>query len=227
MNYLIAIITVAACFALASVTLDWGKLEHSRLLRPAQPEERAEAKRLSKAQVLVFSLLIAVGASVTMWRLLAMSRDLLNVAKLSIALVCLTGGACVDYVEHRIPNLFSGALALSAVGLLVMGFLLKQDGATAYVFTGVLAAAASTLCLLVGRALSHQGIGLGDIKIIAGLGLMGGVYIICGTLFFSMTICALVSGVLLLSKKKTIREGLPFGPFLLIGYILTICLIKF
>ncbi|MCX4266949.1 MAG: hypothetical protein OSJ64_09180, partial [Firmicutes bacterium] len=61
MNYLIAIITVAACFALASVTLDWGKLEHSRLLRPAQPEERAEAKRLSKAQVLGFSLLIAVG----------------------------------------------------------------------------------------------------------------------------------------------------------------------
>ena len=66
-----------------------------------------------------------------------------------------------------------------------------------------------------------------DIKLLAALGLMGGVTIVGGTIFFAMLPCALVSAGLLITKKKTMREAIPFGPFLLIGYMLTIWILKF
>lgn len=227
MIYIIGIAAVIFCFFLANMALDHNKIRNYRLLCPADAEQYADAKQLTKTQIMLFSVVIAAGAAFTVWRLTAVSHDILNVLKLSIALVCLTGSACVDYIEHRIPNLFSGTLAVSAMLLLAAGFLTKQDGASAYVFSSVFAALACAVCLIVSNFLSHQGIGLGDIKLITALALMGGVYIAGGTLFFSMTVCALVSGFLLITKKKTMKEAIPFGPFILLGYMLTICIVRF
>ena len=154
-------------------------------------------------------------------------HDPLNLLKLSLALVILTGCACVDGVEHRIPNFLSGTLALSALALLAAGFLTGQTGAFGYLQSSLFAAAVTAACLVVGAVLSHQGIGAGDIKLLAALGLMGGVTIVGGTIFFAMLPCALVSAGLLITKKKTMREAIPFGPFLLIGYMLTIWILKF
>jgi len=63
-----------------------------------------------------------------------------------------------------------------------------------------------------------KGIGLGDLRI----GLFMG--IVCGNwqyllvaLFFAYVIGALVSLVLMLSKKKKIKSAIPLGPFLVIG----------
>lgn len=209
------------------MALDHNKVQCSQLLHPADTEQYANGKQLPKTQIMLFSVVITIGAAFTVWRLVAVSHDVLNVLKLSVALVCLTGSACVDYIEHRIPNLFPGVLAVLAMLFLAAGFLIKQDGASAYVFSSVFAALACSVCLIVSNFLSHQGIGLGDIKLITALALMGGVYIAGGTLFFSMTACALVSSCLLITKKKTMKEAVPFGPFILLGYMLTICIVKF
>lgn len=226
-TYIIGIAAVIFCFFLANVALDHKKVQCCQLLYPADTERCTDTKQLTKTQIMLFSFIIAAGAAATIWRLTAVSHDVLNVLKLSVALVCLTGSACVDYIEHRIPNFFPGVLAVSAMLFLVIGILTKQEGALAYLFSSFFAALVCAVCLIISNFLSHNGIGLGDIKLITALALMGGVYIAGGTLFFSMTVCALVSGYLLITKKKTMKEGVPFGPFILLGYILTICIVKF
>lgn len=218
---------VVLSFFLARLTLDLEKVQACRWLCASGGEIPVEKRALAPGWRLAGASIAALCAAVTVWRLLVSTHDTLNVLKLSIALVCLTGSACVDYLEHRIPNLFPAVLAAAAVLLMTAGCLTGQAGAQAYIFSSVFAALASSVCFIVGSILSHQGIGMGDIKLISALALMGGVYIVGGTLFFSMTACALVSGYLLITRKKTMKEAIPFAPFLLIGYMMTICVIKF
>lgn len=227
MNYIICVAAAVGSFFLAWRTLDLKTVRSSRLLRSRHPEDEEMGKQLGPQQILALALLVTLADTVTVWRLFLTVHDPLNLLKLSLALVILTGCACVDGVEHRIPNFLSGTLALSALALLAAGFLTGQTGAFGYLQSSLFAAAVTAACLVVGAVLSHQGIGAGDIKLLAALGLMGGVTIVGGTIFFAMLPCALVSAGLLITKKKTMREAIPFGPFLLIGYMLTIWILKF
>lgn len=227
MNYIICVAAAVGSFFLAWRTLDLKTVRSSRLLRSRHPEDEEMGKQLGPQQILALALLVTLADTVTVWRLFLTVHDPLNLLKLSLALVILTGCACVDGVEHRIPNFLSGTLALSALALLAVGFLTGQTGAFGYLQSSLFAAAVTAACLVVGAVLSHQGIGAGDIKLLAALGLMGGVTIVGGTIFFAMLPCALVSAGLLITKKKTMREAIPFGPFLLIGYMLTIWILKF
>ena len=227
MNYIICVAAAVGSFFLAWRTLDLKTVRSSRLLRSRHPEDEEMGKQLGPQQILALALLLTLADTVTVWRLFLTVHDPLNLLKLSLALVILTGCACVDGVEHRIPNFLSGTLALSALALLAAGFLTGQTGAFGYLQSSLFAAAVTAACLVVGAVLSHQGIGAGDIKLLAALGLMGGVTIVGGTIFFFLLPCALVSAGLLITKKKTMREAIPFGPFLLIGYMLTIWILKF
>lgn len=227
MNYIICVAAVVGSFFLAWRTLDLKTVRSSRLLRSRHPEDKEIGKQLGPRQILALALLITLADTITVWRLFLIVHDPLNLLKLSLALVILTGCACVDGIEHRIPNFLSGTLALSALALLAAGFLTGQTGAFGYLQSSLFAAAVTAACLVVGTVLSHQGIGAGDIKLLAALGLMGGVTIAGGTIFFAMVPCALVSAGLLITKKKTMKEAIPFGPFLLIGYMLTVWILKF
>ncbi len=226
MNHIICVTAAAGSFLLAWWTLDLKTVRNSQLLRSRHPEDEEAGKQLERRKILELALLIALAVSATAWRLFQTVHDSLNLLKLSLALVILTGCACVDGIEHRIPNFLSGTMALSALALLAAGFLTDQAGAFGYLQSSLFAAAVTAACLVVGAILSHQGIGAGDIKLMTALGLMGGVVVVGGTIFFAMVPCALVSAGLLITKKKTMKEGIPFGPFLLMGYILTVWILK-
>lgn len=226
MNYIICAATAVCGFLLAWRTLDLKTVRNSRLLRSWHPEDEETGTQLEPRQILALALLISLAAAMTAWRLLRIVHDPLNLLKLSLTLVILTGCACVDGIQHRIPNFFTGALALSALALLAAGFLTGQTGAFGYLQSSLFAAAVTAACLVVGAVLSHQGIGAGDIKLMIALGFMGGVVVVGGTIFFAMVLCALASAGLLITKKKTMKESVPFGPFLLMGYILTVWILK-
>ena len=221
MNTIICLSVAAGSFLLSWRTLDLKTVRSDRFLRSRRPKEET-GKQLSRRQILT----LAPADTVAAWRLFLTVHDLLNLLKLSITLVILTGCACVDGLEHRIPDFLTGTLALSALALLAAGFLTGQTGAFGYLQSSLFAAVVTAACLVIGAVLSHQGIGTGDIKLLAALGLMGGVNVVMGTIFFGMIPCALVSAGLLITKKKTLKEAIPFGPFLLVGYILTVCILK-
>ena len=118
MNYIICVAAAVGSFFLAWRTLDLKTVRSSRLLRSRHPEDEEMGKQLGPQQILALALLLTLADTVTVWRLFLTVHDPLNLLKLSLALVILTGCACVDGVEHRIPNFLSGTLALSALALL-------------------------------------------------------------------------------------------------------------
>ena len=72
--------------------------------------------------------------------------------------------------------------------------------------------------------LTKDGIGMGDVKIIAAMAWILGLFDTLIVVLFALLICAGVSVVLLARKKKDKSDAVPFGPFLFLGYILMLLL---
>lgn len=176
---------------------------------------------------IILSCVIFVLCGFLTFKIYGDSLDILNFIKMMVLLFALLLSGAVDLRKHIIPNLFILITIIIAVILLLVAIVVGQDGAYTYIVTNIGTAVVSVIALVIGSLLSHHGVGAGDIKLIFAVALLGGVYITCGILFFGIIMCAATSLVLLLFKKIKKTGSLPFGPFLFVGYILTVILYKY
>ena len=188
-------------------------------------EDREYKKLISLKHAIVISVMIAILCGICGYLLGQNAFDWIIAVKLMIALFCVTGSACVDYIEHRIPNLYPAILALSSLLLMSIGYFSGQEGAIGHITSGIFSCLVCGLTLIATALLTKGGIGAGDIKLLCALALAGGVEIVIYTIFVGMTSCAVVSGILLLLKKKTIHDFMPFGPFMFLGFVVAIIII--
>src|ERR1700704_2497462 len=136
---------------------------------------------------------------------------------MSIIVILLVIPAALIDLEHRIiPNRLT---ALGAVLALVFGLVLDPGGEP----ERLLAAAAAGGFLLLAALAYPGGMGMGDVKLAAVLGLL------LGRAVAPAILIALVSGVLLgavVIARKGQREGrktaVPFGPFLALGGLVAV-----
>ena len=63
-------------------------------------------------------------------------------------------------------------------------------------------------------------LGMGDLKLVAGLGLLSGVTRLFGGLVVASIASAALLVVLILARRLTMRTAIPFGPILILGGIL-------
>ncbi len=139
-------------------------------------------------------------------------RDSLAAVLLGITLVCtVVPLALIDLDHHLIPNPITATAAVAAVGL---GCALDLPGEPERLIAG---AAAGGLFLIA--ALCYpRGMGMGDVKLAAVLGLLLGREV--APAVFVALIAAVVVGVAVIaraapSQRRTV--GVPFGPFLALG----------
>jgi leader peptidase (prepilin peptidase)/N-methyltransferase len=136
---------------------------------------------------------------------------------LSIALILLVVPAALIDLEHRIiPNRIT---ALGAVLALLIGVTLDPAGEPERLIAG----AAGGGFLLIAALAYPAGMGMGDVKLAAIMGLFLGATVAAGILV------ALLTGVLVgaaIIARKGAREGrktaVPFGPFLAFGALVAV-----
>ena len=219
---LISITVAVIIFFFGKKLLDDISSSSIKILAPANPDEAKSRKALKKKEVLAISTAIAAFCCVGCMCILNSTDDVINIVKLLVSMTLLSCGAFMDIKEHRIPNIFPGIMAAVNILLLVVGFLTRQNGIMSYIASAVI----STVCIVafmsIASFLTRGGIGLGDIKLLGAMSLIGDVYLMCGTLFFSALLSAILGIALILIKRKTIKEGFPFAPFVLAGFL--ICL---
>ena len=80
----------------------------------------------------------------------------------------------------------------------------------------VAAAVVFVICILC-KCLIKNGIGMGDIKLFMVMGLLQGISGMSGAIFMSMIVAFFGSVGMLIFKKKTRKDNISFGPFILIG----------
>ena len=131
-----------------------------------------------------------------------------------LVLVCgLIPIAACDWRERRIPNRM--LLAAECAG--ASGF--RMETLLISAFGGFTAGSVSLFCRLISRG----GVGAGDVKLLAVVGVYMG-YRAWDAAVISLVLAAVWSICLLLCGKKEWGQGIPFAPFVLVGIILSMFL---
>ncbi len=222
MDYLISAVLALLCAGLTYITIDEKRMAKCKWLKPADADAEYANLQIRRELQMIIIALIAVVTFAAVWKIRQDVHDIYNQLKMYTALLCLTGAGVVDFREYRIPNLFPLVMAVVGVLLLALGLITAQEGALSYVISSVFSTVVVTLLMTAASFLTKSGIGAGDIKLMAALSLIGGVYTVGGSLFFGITLCAVAAIVLLLTKKRNLKGSLPFGPFLYFGYLASI-----
>lgn len=147
----------------------------------------------------------------------------LAVLELGICYMAILGAAVIDWKLRVIPNYFLGVLILLRGGIFIYEFLCVESP-FAYLLSSLLGCFLCALFLIIANRISKGGIGRGDIKLLSGVGLMAGIYIVFTVLLLALLCCIAVTAIPVLLKKKSIKTHLPFGPFIYMGFVL-MCLL--
>lgn len=143
--------------------------------------------------------------------------------KATAGFAILTFTAVTDYALTVVPN--KAVFALLLCRLIAAGWeLLTGEQALWPLATSALAALVWMALLGVLRWISHNGIGLGDVKLLAALAFLWGPYTAFLTLLLGMLLCAGLAVVLVLMHRKKLKDTIPLGPALWVGYGLVILL---
>ena len=145
-----------------------------------------------------------------------------NLLRLVLLGTLLTAAAYIDALSHKIPNWIVLCTAAVFAGCTVLDFVLSGTDAVPMALNSVLAAAVFFVVFFLVRLVSRGGVGYGDIKMITAAALILGIYGTFSFLLVSHVLAAVAAIALLVSKKATRKDGLPFGPFFYLGYLVTI-----
>ncbi len=142
---------------------------------------------------------------------------------LALAAMCWLGGcgvalAVTDAVARRLPDPLTGAAYAGVLALL----LAAAAAGDRWGQLGRAAAGGAVLagCFLVLALAGPGAVGLGDVKLAASIGTalawVGWGPLVAGTAA-GLVLAALYGGVLLALRRATLRQQIPYGPFLLAG----------
>lgn len=147
-----------------------------------------------------------------------------SMIKMTVAMGVLSCAFITDMELMIIPNVCSLVLIVCRVLTIMYEFIWTKDEAVAWLLNSVVALIVSLILLLIMSKVTHGGIGMGDVKLFSSLGFLCGIRAVCFTLMFAFLLCALASTGLLILKKKNLKDSLPLGPYIWLGYGVTVLL---
>ena len=147
----------------------------------------------------------------------------LDLIKYSILVPMLISVVVIDYKLQIIPNRLN--LTMFEIGIVftfIYGFF--DTAISINMLLGMLAGGGIFLAitLLGGLIYGKEAMGLGDVKLMGALGLFFGLTNIIIIALLSFLIGAILSILLIVTKIKKMDEYIPFGPFIVIGALITI-----
>lgn len=131
--------------------------------------------------------------------------------------------SAIDFQLHRLPDALNGALYVSGLALLSLDAALNNrlGHLRSALFASILLSAFFWLVNL----LSKGGMGMGDVKLAASIGLYAG-YISALSVYIaamaSFALGSVVGLVIIISQKGTRKTAVPFGPFMIVGALISI-----
>ncbi|MDY6055357.1 prepilin peptidase [Micrococcus sp.] len=134
------------------------------------------------------------------------------------AVVCLAVLVRTDLREHRLPNRWTGRLALAGVVLMAGGA--AAAGRWDLTVSSLLGGAGYAAAMLGLHLVSQGGLGMGDVKLAIGLGLycgLGGPAAVVLAGLAAVLLGGAASLVLVLLRRAGRRTAIPFGPAMAAG----------
>lgn len=132
--------------------------------------------------------------------------------------------AWIDRKKQIVPNKILLILLISRLLLLVMECIFYQSYWVSILISAFMGGGIAGGMFLLCYALTKGGVGAGDIKLFAVLGLYLGSGAIFSSVFLTVVYAAVYSLLKLLLKKTDLKQEIAFVPFIFLGTITTIIL---
>lgn len=143
--------------------------------------------------------------------------------RLLLILMALCPAFAVDLTRKRIPNLLSLGLLGGFVLCTALDFLLRSTQALGLLAGSFLGGVGMLAVMGLCRLVSRGGVGMGDVKLLSAMGLLLGLYGSMCVLLYAQLAALVWAVALLVSRKASWKDTLPFAPFFTAGFLL--CLI--
>lgn len=154
-------------------------------------------------------------------------QDVTNVCmaiRFFIAYCLLSVVSITDFKKHIIPNNILIVVVILRVILFLPEYFYCKDDYKSLILNSFIGLIGLFVVLLILSVISKGGFGMGDVKLFSVLGFLCGIYFTFNVLLFSLILCSLFSLVLLCIKSKNLKDKLAFGPFIYLGFIISIAL---
>lgn len=143
--------------------------------------------------------------------------DFIFYAIISSILIVVT---VIDLQNMIIPDILIILILATTVIYKITSYLLYKTSPDILNSLGALALSSGIFLLII--LISKGGMGGGDVTLIGSLGFILGVKNILLTIFLSFIFGAIISVLLLLFKIKGRKDPIPFGPFIVLGFFITL-----
>lgn len=130
--------------------------------------------------------------------------------------------ALIDFRKHIIPNKILIVLAIVRVLICIPEFILNFNFAKEECISCAIATLAIMILFCILRLIVKSGIGFGDIKLFAVIGLFFGIRGSISSIFVSFIISFILSIYMLATKKKNKNDQIAFAPSILVGTFLSV-----
>lgn len=185
-------------------------------------EKNTEVLKLTKNKILYLVSAIAVtGILVSLFQRIYMLNWIQSAKLLGLVLI-LFPIAAIDSRLQKIPNPLLIAALVFRVLLYVPEFIMSTSGALTILKDNVIGAVVISAFFLLLLLVFKNSIGMGDIKLFAVMGLYQGLWGAVNSVFFSLLVSFFLSVALLITKKKSRKDTMSFGPSILIGTAIAI-----
>lgn len=150
--------------------------------------------------------------------------ELLSQVKLLTLVLIIFPISAVDYRIQKIPNQFIVAALVLRILIYVAEIIISPKGAWITFIDNLLGAFIISLFFLLLLVIFKNSIGMGDVKLFFVMGMYQGLWGVVNSVFFSLLVSFVLSVALLITKKKQKTDTISFGPSILLGTIIGICL---
>ncbi|MBS6722580.1 MAG: prepilin peptidase [Clostridiales bacterium] len=178
----------------------------------------------SKKKFIVSSLVFGFMAILLIGEFIWLNYSVLKIIRNIVLLAGLFVMAWIDGESHRIPNKLLLMLCVFRMVLLVIECFIYYSLSLTIMFSAFLGMIAGTVIFGSCYLISRGGMGAGDVKLFAVIGFFTNIKSVMLIAFFSVCAAAVYSIAQLVRKKIDFKAAIPFGPFAMIGAVLTFAL---
>lgn len=126
----------------------------------------------------------------------------------------------IDLKEMIIPDILVILILITTIIYKLLTFILYSKYPDLLNSIGGLVLSSLLFILII--VLSKGGMGGGDVTLIGSLGFILGIKNIFLTIFLSFILGAIISIILLVTKIREKKDPIPFGPFIILGFFITV-----
>lgn len=171
----------------------------------------------------IIMVVVVVGITITLQLVYTDNTFLFNLKRVCL-LSLLWPVAYTDFKEYRIPNEFI-IFGLICRGIIIpFELIFAGDMVWHLLLSEVIAAMALVLASFLCKLCIKNSVGAGDIKLFVVMGLMLSLDGIWSAIFMTLIISFFISVFVLISKRKTRKDTIPFGPSIALGTYISIFL---